>query len=96
MGNYEWFLYQYKITSGKNINLILEDKIIRNNLTKKNYKDSKEDSYENFIQFLIMNYNGWSPYGKGMPEDKSLNLANNLIKHFLKCKPKEAKYFKYL
>lgn len=97
LGNYEWYLYQYRIAEDFDISPILKNEKVRSELglfTK--FHRSRIITFSEFMDFLVSNYNGWAPYGKGMPKEKALRLSENLVHNFLSCQACQAAYFIYL
>lgn len=96
LGNYEWYLYQYRAADKLDIEILRSDDHYRNSLSPHGqFTASKIVDYQSFLRFLIMNYRGWAPYGKGMPDEKARGLAEKLITSFLFCQPAEAIYIEY-
>ena len=93
LGNYEWLISCHSIipvSEGLKIKAIAESK-----LGRLFFDDSNIIPFEEFLSFLIKNYQGWAPYAKGMEMEKAKAYANKLIKSFLSCPPEEAVYVRY-
>jgi len=96
LGNYDWYLYQYQVDGTLDMNSLKSDEEFRNKLPPfGTFSSSKIISYESFLDFLIMNYQGWAPYGRGMEQGKARSLAENLLNSFLSCGKNEAVYIEY-
>lgn len=97
LGNYDWYLYQYRLKDGDEIaERIQNDEAYRNELPPfDRFQHSQLISFASFFDFLLVNYHGWAPYGKGMDSTKAIQLADNLVRAFLSCDPHEAIYIEY-
>lgn len=95
IGNYDWYLYQYRIERGVTNDTLRSDEY-RNSLPPVGqFTASKFVDYQSFFQFLLMNYQGWAPYGTGMPYHKAYSLAENFVKSFLSCDHEQAVFIEY-
>lgn len=97
LGGYEWFLYQFKMPDDSDFDAIKNNESLRNSLPPIGvFESSRISDYRDFLNFLLMNYQGWAPLGKGMAKEKAVSLARNLISAFLLCEPGQAIYIEYM
>lgn len=97
LGNYDWFLYQYKIKDRFiDVHQIKESEKFRRSLIPfGQFKYAKVVSFDDFFSFLIENYKGCAPYAKGMNIGRATDLSKKLLSTFLVGKPNEAIYIEY-
>jgi hypothetical protein len=96
LGNYDWFLYQFKLSAEDAAEKLVLDKTFRTKFPPiGNFGSADIITLDDFYSFLEMNYKGWAPYASGMGEEKAIQYSNKLIKTFLACPPERALYINY-
>ncbi|MFA6486551.1 MAG: DKNYY domain-containing protein [Candidatus Magasanikbacteria bacterium] len=96
LGNYEWFLYQYKIADISGLNELLRNSdFARLAQMDMVITEAKIVSSEEFLKFVSMNYAGCGPYGQPSEKNGASTYAKKLISTILSCNMQNATYIQY-